>query len=60
MKDKRLKQEKKDLLRVKYAPVPEFITCPDCGFEIELWTGEDETRCLFCGHRAFKREMTIH
>ncbi|MGD0887000.1 MAG: hypothetical protein ABSA46_19330 [Thermodesulfovibrionales bacterium] len=45
---------------VKYAPVPDFITCPKCGEEIELWSDEEETVCLFCGHKIFKRETTIH
>lgn len=45
---------------VKYSPVPDFITCPDCGQEIELWSGEYVTICLYCGHRVFRKEMTIH
>jgi rRNA maturation endonuclease Nob1 len=41
-------------------PVPEFITCTECGDEIEIWTDEDETRCLICGRRVFRREAIVH
>ena len=45
---------------VTYGPVPDFITCPECGHEIELWSGEYVTMCLICGHRVFRKEMTMH
>lgn len=45
---------------VKYSPVPEFVTCLRCGEEVELWTDEEETTCFFCGHRVFRKEMTVH
>ncbi len=39
----------------------EFITtCPKCGGEIELWSKEPETVCLFCDYRVFDKEGTIH
>jgi len=41
--------------------VLEFITtCPKCGGEIELWSREPETVCLFCDYRVFDKEGTIH
>jgi primosomal protein N' len=40
--------------------VPEFITCPACGLEMDLWFDEEETRCFFCGYRFFRRESTVH
>jgi primosomal protein N' len=40
--------------------VPEFITCPACGLEMDLWFDEEETRCFFCGYRFFRREATVH
>jgi primosomal protein N' len=40
--------------------VPEFITCPACGLEMDLWFDEEETRCAFCGYRFFRREATVH
>ena len=55
-----IKQKEKSPSIVKIAPVPEFITCPKCGGEIELWSDEYLTVCLFCGHKAFKKEDIIH
>ena len=60
MKAKRVKHHDNIPQFVKYSPVPDFITCPACGYEIELWSGGDETRCLFCGHKVFSRELTVH
>ena len=60
MKENHSKQKGKSRCSVKYLPVPDFITCPKCGEEIELWSDEDETVCFFCGHKVFKKEMTIH
>jgi DNA-directed RNA polymerase subunit RPC12/RpoP len=61
MKDKTLKHKEDKPCSVKYAPAPEFVTCPNCGFEIELWLeNEETTRCMFCGHKVFKRETTVH
>lgn len=39
---------------------PTETTCPVCGYEVELWTGEDETRCYICGYKIFQKEKTIH
>ena len=59
MKDN-YKLKEKSPCSVKNTPVPEFIICPKCGDEIELWSDEYETVCLFCGHKAFKKENIIH
>lgn len=59
-KKTREKNTKNKGARVRYSPAPEFITCPRCGFEMELWSEGEETRCLVCGHRFFKREATLH
>jgi primosomal protein N' len=40
--------------------LPEFITCPACGLEMDLWFDEEETRCALCGYRFFRRETTVH
>jgi len=32
------------------------ITCPMCGFDIDLWTDEDVTECDVCGFRPFNHE----
>jgi primosomal protein N' len=49
-----------DAVGVRCPSVPEFITCPTCGLEMELWSAEEETRCVFCGYRFFRRELTVH
>jgi DNA-directed RNA polymerase subunit RPC12/RpoP len=45
---------------VKSIPFPTEITCHICGYEVELWTDEDETRCYVCGYKIFQKEKTIH
>ncbi len=60
MKDDCSKDKEKNLSVVKYSPVPFFVTCPECGLEIELWTGYEETVCLYCGNKVFSREATVH
>lgn len=39
---------------------PTETTCPVCGYEVELWTAEDEARCYICGYKIFQKETTIH
>jgi len=41
-------------------PVPDYVTCPDCGLDIEFWTAAEVTRCFFCGRRLFWCESTVH
>jgi DNA-directed RNA polymerase subunit RPC12/RpoP len=45
---------------VKSIPFPTEITCPIYGYDVELWTDEDETRCYICGYKIFQKEKTIH
>lgn len=59
MKDN-LKPKEKSPGSVKITPAPEFLICPKCGGEIDLWSDEYETVCFFCGHKAFKKENIIH
>ena len=41
-------------------PAPLTITCPICGYEIPLWTwDEEETMCYICGFKAFKKGAII-
>lgn len=30
-------------------PIPEPITCPGCGKEVEIFTNEQSMRCYYCG-----------
>ena len=55
-----MKHNEKSPCSVKITPVPEFITCPKCGGEIELWSDEYLTSCFYCGHQVFKKENIVH
>ncbi len=37
-------------------PKPEFIPCPNCHNEVEIWTDEAEAKCDRCGNMV-SREM---
>ncbi|MCL4476675.1 MAG: hypothetical protein M1508_10685 [Nitrospirae bacterium] len=56
MKATKAEFKEKSACAEKYSPFPEFITCPKCREEIELWTDEEETVCFFCGYKVFKNE----
>ena len=36
------------------------IICPACGFEVDLWSHEEETLCHICGYKFFQKEKIIH
>jgi DNA-directed RNA polymerase subunit RPC12/RpoP len=45
----------------KIIVVPDIITtCPKCGGEVGIWSGNNETLCIFCDHKVFDKENTIH
>lgn len=60
MKEKQVGYNVEKLRKRKRISLPEIITCPKCGFDMEIWTDEQETRCMNCGHRFFSRESTVH
>ena len=60
MRGSDLAQKQKSPCSTKSVPVPECITCTQCGAGVELWTDEEETLCLSCNYKVFKRESTIH
>jgi len=41
-------------------PAPTYVTCLRCGYEVELWSDEEETVCPVCGRKVFKKEATVH
>ncbi len=52
---------KKHSLIAPLGKAPELvITCPRCGSEIDLWSEDDETTCMFCDYKLFDRETTTH
>jgi predicted nucleic acid-binding Zn ribbon protein len=30
-------------------PEPEYVKCPRCGGQVEIWSDEEETECDSCG-----------
>ncbi len=46
---------------VKIIAVMDIITtCPKCGGELGIWSEAIETLCIFCNHKVFEKENTIH
>ncbi len=60
MKEKHVRHKEKNKPGLKQPSLPGVITCTKCGFDMELWTDEYETRCMNCGHKFFRRESTVH
>ena len=61
MKEKRLQPKGKYTVGVRIDMGQELIgVCPKCGGEIALWSEEQETVCIFCNHKLFEREGTLH
>ncbi len=38
-------------------PRPEYINCPDCGREVEIWTDELKVTCPGCGNKVFRAQQ---
>ncbi len=38
-------------------PIPEFIDCPDCGREVEIWTDELKATCSACGGKVLRAQQ---
>ena len=38
-------------------PTPEYVSCPGCGREVEIWTDEFKARCKGCGRTVFKDRL---
>ncbi len=61
MKEKRLPPKGKYTVGVRIDVGQELIAvCPKCGGEIALWSEDRETVCIFCNHKIFEREGTLH
>ncbi|MDZ4230580.1 MAG: hypothetical protein U1B77_02035, partial [Dehalococcoidales bacterium] len=43
--------------RVIREPRPEFINCPDCSREVEIWTDELKAKCPGCGTMVFRAQQ---
>ncbi len=38
-------------------PIPEYIKCPDCGAEVEIWTDELKATCRNCGGKVYRAQQ---
>ena len=38
-------------------PRPEYINCPGCGREVEIWTDELKATCPGCGNKVFQAQQ---
>lgn len=38
-------------------PTPEFIPCPTCHAEVEIWTDEVEVKCHHCGGTVSRERL---
>jgi hypothetical protein len=38
-------------------PTPEFIPCPRCHVEVEIWTDEVEVKCHQCGETVSREQL---
>ncbi len=50
----------KSLINIYDMPLSETMTCPRCGYEIDIWTDEEETTCFICGFKLFRKESVVH
>lgn len=61
MKENPSKHKTGKTSRMKITAIPDIITtCPKCGGELGIWSGENETLCIFCDHKVFDKENTTH
>ena len=61
MKEKRSQPKGKYTVGVRIDMGQELIAvCPKCGGEIALWSEDQETACIFCNHKLFEHEGTLH
>jgi DNA-directed RNA polymerase subunit RPC12/RpoP len=54
---------RKATLAGRFVSVPVLmtvVTCPSCGSEVDLWTGEEETRCFACEYIIHKKQRSAH
>lgn len=38
-------------------PKPEYVKCPECGAEVEIWTDELKDTCPSCGNKVFRAQQ---
>jgi DNA-directed RNA polymerase subunit RPC12/RpoP len=61
VRKKRLSPREKHTIGMRIDMVQDLVAvCPKCGGEIGLWSEDKETVCIFCDHKLFERESTVH
>lgn len=61
MKENPSKHKNMTVLSTETSVMREIIAvCPKCGGEVGLWSEEAETVCIFCEHRIYEKEKTVH
>jgi hypothetical protein len=60
MKESRLKHKESPLIADRILTPLLITACPKCGGEVDLWSEDRETVCIFCDHKIFEREGTEH
>lgn len=63
MKDGEKQRTRRKATGARFVTVPVLLTvttCPQCGNEVDLWTGDDETRCGACACEIYRRQRTLH
>jgi len=59
--EKRKMQHKTPVGRFVTVPVlMTVVPCPSCGTDMDIWTGEEETRCFACDHKIFNAQRISH
>ena len=46
-----------------FVDIPVLMTvvhCPSCGNEVDLWSGDDETRCAACECTIYRKQRALH
>ncbi len=38
-------------------PTPEYLKCPECGAEVEIWTDELKATCSACGGKVYRAQQ---
>ncbi|MDP2729548.1 MAG: hemerythrin domain-containing protein [Dehalococcoidales bacterium] len=38
-------------------PIPEYINCPNCSTEVEIWTDELKATCSKCGEKVYRAQQ---
>lgn len=43
--------------RIIREPIPEYMKCTNCGYDVEIWTDELKATCPRCGTKVFRQAL---